>query len=402
MRKFALTLTLTAAVAALAAARPAQAQNYSTGDIVDLAVENGNFKTLVAAVQAAGLVDALKADGPLTVFAPTDDAFAALPDGTVESLLKPENKDRLVSILTYHVASGKAMAADALQAGDITTLNGQRVNATLEAGQVMIGNARVVANDIEASNGVIHVIDRVILPNDNDILGTAVEAGQFETLATAIGAAGLVDALSGEGPFTVFAPTDEAFAALPAGTVKSLLKPENREKLTAILTYHVVQGRAYSDAAASGLSVATLEGGTLDTAIRNGRLQAGEANVIAADIETANGVIHVIDKVLMPPASGASRGEAREASPAHAARMIEHAINRGAPMYNAGDPHGCTVVYQQAAVKLMKMSQTTVTTDHRRHLTTALAKAHHAGDARQQAWIMRHALDAVYADLQQM
>ncbi|MDX1577154.1 MAG: fasciclin domain-containing protein [Gemmatimonadota bacterium] len=133
-------------------------------DIVDTAVEAGNFQTLVAAVQAAGLVDVLKGDGPFTVFAPTDDAFAALPEGTVEMLLKPENKDQLIAVLTYHVVPGKVTASDVVGLNEAATVQGDKVQIAVEDGKVKIDEATVIAADVMASNGVIHVIDRVILP----------------------------------------------------------------------------------------------------------------------------------------------------------------------------------------------------------------------------------------------
>jgi uncharacterized surface protein with fasciclin (FAS1) repeats len=133
-------------------------------DIVDVAVENGSFTTLVAAVQAAGLVDTLKGEGPFTVFAPTDEAFAKLPAGTVESLLLPENKDKLVAILTYHVVPGKVMAADVVKVDSAATVQGQSVTVSVEGSTVSIDGAKVVLADVAASNGVIHVIDSVILP----------------------------------------------------------------------------------------------------------------------------------------------------------------------------------------------------------------------------------------------
>lgn len=132
-------------------------------DIVDTAVEAGTFSTLVAAVQAAGLVETLKSEGPFTVFAPTDEAFAALPEGTVENLLKPENKDMLTAILTYHVVAGKVMSTDLTNNMMAATVEGSEVTIMTEGG-VMVDKANVVAADIEASNGVIHVIDAVILP----------------------------------------------------------------------------------------------------------------------------------------------------------------------------------------------------------------------------------------------
>lgn len=133
-------------------------------DIVDTAAGAGQFETLVAAVEAAGLVETLKGEGPFTVFAPTDEAFAALPDGTVESLLEPENQEQLQAILTYHVVPGKIMAEDAMAADSATTVQGQDITITTMDGSVMINDATVVQADIEASNGVIHVIDAVLMP----------------------------------------------------------------------------------------------------------------------------------------------------------------------------------------------------------------------------------------------
>jgi uncharacterized surface protein with fasciclin (FAS1) repeats len=135
-------------------------------DIVDTAVSAGDFTTLVAAVQAADLVETLKSDGPYTVFAPTDEAFAKLPAGTVEMLLLPENKDKLVAILTYHVVPGKVQAADVVKLTSASTANGADLAINVDGGVVFVNDARVVATDIEASNGVIHVVDTVILPAD--------------------------------------------------------------------------------------------------------------------------------------------------------------------------------------------------------------------------------------------
>jgi uncharacterized surface protein with fasciclin (FAS1) repeats len=158
--KTASVLALTLMMAATASA----GHHGDKKDIVDTAASNKDFSTLVAAVKAAGLVDALKADGPLTVFAPTNAAFAKLPAGTVESLLKPENKDKLVQILTYHVVAGNVMAADVVKLKSATTLEGSDVTVSVSDAGVKINNANVVATDIKTSNGVIHVIDTVILP----------------------------------------------------------------------------------------------------------------------------------------------------------------------------------------------------------------------------------------------
>ena len=277
----------------------ASEESSPTQDIVDTAVAAGSFKTLVTAVQAAGLVDALKGEGPFTVFAPTDEAFAKFPPGVVPSLVRPENRDTLIAILTYHVAPGRLTTAMVTELDRVETLNGQRPAVRVDAGSVMIDNAMVIAADIKASNGIIHVIDTVILPSKNDIVSTAVKAGSFNTLTAALRAAGLVSVLQGEGPFTVFAPNDDAFAKLPAGTVESLLKPENKDKLTSVLTYHVVSGLVYSADARPG-SVETMQGSSLRVSKSGDSLLVDDARIVTTDIPATNGVIHVIDSVIFP------------------------------------------------------------------------------------------------------
>lgn len=270
-------------------------------DIVDTAIGAGSFKTLVTAVKAAGLVDALKGEGPFTVFAPTDDAFAKLPEGTVEALVA--NPEKLKSILLYHVVPGKVMAADVMGIESATTLFGQPIAVSTDGG-VMVGGAKVVKTDIEATNGVIHVIDSVIIPQDIVQLGAA--SDQFSTLVAAVQAAGLVETLKGDGPFTVFAPTNDAFAKLPAGTVESLLKPENKAKLQAILTYHVVPGRVMAGDVVGLSEAKTVQGSTIDITVKRNEdnsvagVMVDKANVTATDIVGLNGVIHVIDSVIMP------------------------------------------------------------------------------------------------------
>jgi uncharacterized surface protein with fasciclin (FAS1) repeats len=278
--------------------RPAAAS-----DIVDTAVSAGSFKTLVAAVKAAGLVETLKGKGPFTVFAPTDEAFAKLPEGTVANLLKPENKDQLISVLTYHVVPGKVMAADVVKLKSAKTVQGQEVAIKVEDGKVMVDGAQVVKTDIGCSNGVIHVIDSVILPKASapaaDIVDTAVKAGTFKTLVAAVQAAGLVDTLKSAGPFTVFAPSDEAFAKLPEGTVANLLKPENKDQLVAVLTYHVVPGKLLAADVIAAKELKTVNGKSAKISTEKGAKIDG-ANIVATDIECANGVVHVIDSVILP------------------------------------------------------------------------------------------------------
>jgi transforming growth factor-beta-induced protein len=273
--------------------------------IVDVAVADGRFTTLVAAVQAADLVETLSGEGPFTVFAPTDDAFAALPEGTIDSLLLPENKQLLTDILTYHVVSGKVMAADVVTLTEAATVQGENVNIRVEDGRVFVNEAEVIITDVEASNGVIHVIDAVLMPGQDmaeamDIVDTAAADERFSTLVAAVQAAGLVETLKGEGPFTVFAPTNDAFAALPEGTVESLLLPENQQQLIDILTYHVVAGKVMASDVVTLTEAETVLGQNVNIRVEDGKVYINGSEVIITDIETTNGVIHVIDAVLLP------------------------------------------------------------------------------------------------------
>lgn len=296
------------------------AETARAKDIVTTAIDAGSFKTLASAIQAAGLVETLRGVGPFTVFAPTDEAFAKLPAGTVETLLKPENKQTLIAVLTYHVVPGKVMAADVVKLKAAATVNGQRVDVKVDEGKVRIDQAQVVSTDLVCSNGVIHVIDQVILPSTDNIPAIAVKAGTFKTLLAAAKAAGLAEILSGDKPLTIFAPTDDAFAKLPAGTVENLLKPENKDKLAAILKFHVVPGRVYSDEVLSKKELATVQGDLLTASVPNGAATINGAGLVATDIDASNGVIHVINAVLLPPAASSKGAGITPASKQHVAQ----------------------------------------------------------------------------------
>lgn len=164
MRVFKTALGVLALTLGFGLSGSVKAESLPDKDIVEIAASAGSFKTLVAAVQAAGLVDTLKGKGPLTVFAPTDEAFAKLPAGTVENLLKPENKDKLTAVLTYHVVPGRVTAGEVVKLSSAPTVNGRAIRINAQNGKVMVDNAQVVQTDIMATNGVIHVIDSVIIP----------------------------------------------------------------------------------------------------------------------------------------------------------------------------------------------------------------------------------------------
>ncbi len=272
--------------------------------IVETADAAGSFQTLIKAAQAAGLVDALGGDGPFTVFAPTDEAFAQIPDDKLDALLK--DKDQLAAVLKYHVISGNILAKDAVNLNEAETLQGESLQISKSSCGVKVDSAKVVKTDIRCSNGVIHVIDAVLLPksskpsesNEKSILATAIAAGSFETLVKAVQAAGLVDAISGDDDLTVFAPTDAAFAKIPEETLKQLLA--DKEKLQAILTYHVIPGRVFAEDVVALTSAKTLQGQSVEISVTDEGVKVDDANVLKTDITCGNGVIHVIDSVILP------------------------------------------------------------------------------------------------------
>lgn len=288
-----------AAVAAaflIAPVLPAAAYDGEAKNIVEVAKEAGSFETLLAAATAAGLAETLAGEGPFTVFAPTDEAFAKLPEGTVEALLA--DTDKLTNILLYHVVPGKVMAADVVALESATTAFGQDVTINTEDG-VRVNDATVVATDIEASNGVIHVIDSVILPKN--IVEIAVSNEDFSTLVAAVAAADFVELLSGEGPFTVFAPTNAAFENLPEGLLNDLLEPDNKEQLQAVLAYHVVPGKVMAADVVGLESATTAQGSNLTITVSDeDGVTIDHAKVVVTDIPALNGVIHVIDAVVTP------------------------------------------------------------------------------------------------------
>ncbi len=292
-----------------------QPANLGPDNLVDTAVAAGSFTTLAAALAATGL-DAVLADADrnFTVFAPTDDAFAALGQDTINSLLN--DTDRLSDILLYHVLADtvvNAATAVSLSGQSVDAANGDALNITVDSGDLFINMSKVTTGDVGAANGIIHVIDTVLLPpmdmdnadpNLPNIVQTAVSAGSFNTLVAALSATGLDATLSGEGPFTVFAPTDEAFAALGDAAIASLLN--DPDTLSDILLYHVVAGQAVDSTTAislAGQSVETANTDTITFTLSDGNLLVNNATVTTTDVVTSNGIIHVIDAVLSPPTS---------------------------------------------------------------------------------------------------
>ena len=299
MKKFIIVLMVLLVLGqfAFSAGKKEMAPPPKQQDIVEIAVADGRFTTLAAALGAANLVETLKGDGPFTVFAPTDAAFAKLPKGTVEALLN--DIPALTDILLYHVVPGAVMASDVVKLSSAPTVLGKDLAVKVVDGKVMINDSMVIITDLKASNGVIHVIDTVLLPPmPKDIVDIAVADGRFTTLAAALGAANLVETLKSDGPFTVFAPTDAAFAKLPKGTVEALLN--DIPTLTNILLYHVVPGAVMASDVVKLSSAPTVLGKDVAIKVVGGKVMINGSMVIITDIKASNGVIHVIDAVLLP------------------------------------------------------------------------------------------------------
>jgi uncharacterized surface protein with fasciclin (FAS1) repeats len=295
-------LVLAVAASAFGASASTGARNEGTENIVQTAVTAGQFTTLASLLEKAGLVDTLAGGGPFTVFAPTDAAFAKVPKATLDALAADPAK--LKSVLLYHVVSGRATAADVVKLTSAKTLEGRSVAIKVVDGSVFIDGARVSTPDVMTSNGVIHVIDSVLLPKEavaakpKTIVQTAVAAGTFKTLASLLTKAGLVATLQGKGPFTVFAPTDAAFAKVPKATLTALAK--DKAKLRSVLLYHVVKGNVTAAKVVKLTSARTLNGQPVAIRVSGGKVFVGGARVTATDVKASNGVIHVVNKVLIP------------------------------------------------------------------------------------------------------
>ena len=293
----------------------------ATGDVVDVALNAPQFSTLVTALTAANLVPTLQGTGPFTIVAPTNAAFNALPNGVLTKLLLPINKPELVKILTYHVVPGNnnsnaltAIAGAVSPANQVVTVEGSKLTFTSNGTALRINaNATVTAANIAATNGIIHQIDSVLLPPtfspanlqdapiSNNIVQTAIVNPSFSTLVTTLKAASLVDTLSGTGPFTVLAPTNDAFAKVPADVLAKLLLPENKDTLVKILTYHVVAGKIDAAQVVKLTSAKTVEGSNLKIGVVDGKVKLNDSTtVLTTDIQTSNGIIHSIDSVLIP------------------------------------------------------------------------------------------------------
>jgi transforming growth factor-beta-induced protein len=339
-RKTLLVLTI-ALLLAMSFASSLMAQEFEP-NIVDIAAADDRFETLHTAIVAAGLADTLaSADNTFTVFAPTDDAFAAVGEDVLNALLA-DPEGALTQVLLYHVAAGELQSGDVLASATVPTLQGESLDVSLRDGLPFVNDSQIIITDIPAKNGVIHVIDAVLVPDaianptppameepemseptespdeemdvtanmpaaemeseaaGQTIAEIAVANGNFNTLLTALSAAGLADTFAQPGDYTVFAPTDAAFAAVPEATLNRLLADPQGE-LTDVLLFHVVGDSLTRDQLATSELVPTLDGRPLQINTDGSNIvDINGATVLMYNIEASNGIIHVIDTVLIP------------------------------------------------------------------------------------------------------
>jgi uncharacterized surface protein with fasciclin (FAS1) repeats len=293
------------------------AQEPELPSIMEIVTESEAHTTLEAAINAAELNETLDGEGTFTLFAPTDEAFEALPEGTVAGLL--EDIPALTEILLHHVVAGTAMSSELIDGDIIETLNGTDITVTVDGMTYMIDMATVTQPNIEASNGVVHVIDMVLIPAEEpelpSIMDIVTESEAHTILEAAINAAGLNELLDGEDPFTLFAPTDDAFDALPEGTVATLLA--NIDELIEVLAHHVVGGTFMTEDLNDGDVLTTANDDNLTVTVDGMTYMIDMATVISANIEASNGVVHVIDMVLIPETNDQTVMSIIENSPIH-------------------------------------------------------------------------------------
>jgi len=275
-----------------------------TQNIVQLAQATPDLSTLVTALTAGGLTGTLSGKGPFTVFAPTNEAFAKIETKALNALLK--NKAELDKVLEYHVLAANLHMRELMAVKIAKTLEGENVDVTDPGGVIKVNNAKVLTADVAASNGIVHIIDTVLMPPSGpplplkkDIVHVAEGNADLSTLVAALTAGKLVATLEGKGPFTVFAPTNEAFAKIPKDALTKLLG--NQKLLDQLLEYHVLSGDfSMRDLMAAKL-ITTLEKEQVIVRSMNNAIMVNNADVVVADVEATNGVVHVVDKVLVPP-----------------------------------------------------------------------------------------------------
>jgi len=370
------------------------AQASSSGSLASVATK-ANLTTLLALVKAAEIE--FPKDAKLTIFAPTNEAFAKLPPEQVEFLTSAKGKSTLQAILKHHVVAQPLESSALLDRRRLKALSGQSLE--VDPAALSVDGARLVATDVAFDGGLVHVIDGVMLPELRSIEEIVAKDERFATLRVAIDAAGLGPQLGTQnsGPWTLLAPSNEAFAAIPADALKSLL--QDRPALTAVLAAHVLPTAIRREEMLAQGSARTLMGdGTVEFALSAGDITVAGARILVADIEASNGVMHVIDRVLPAPSAARATPEAtasssREQRAERAAAILELAIERGVPRFNAGDTASCAALYELAIASVVLLGEDAISANAKADLSKALEEGAAHQDASERAWIYRRAMD---------
>jgi uncharacterized surface protein with fasciclin (FAS1) repeats len=377
----------------------ASADRASTGSLASVAT-NANLTTLLTLVNASGI--ALPSGTKVTIFAPTNEAFAKLPKEQVEFLTSEKGKATLQAILKHHVVGQAVGSASVLERRRLTALSGQSLE--VDPASLTIDGARLIATDVAFDGGLVHVIDAVMVPELRSIEQILAEDARFETLRAAIQAADLGSLLGVQnpGPWTLLAPSNAAFGAIPDETLKTLLG--DRPALTAVLGAHVLPTRIRREEMLAQGSARNLPGtGNVRFALDSGVITVEGARIQVADIEASNGIIHVIDRVL--PAPTATADDATTAMPdrvRRAAAILELAIERGVPRFNAGDQASCAALYELAITSVVLLGADALGEGTSAELANALKQGANQQDASDRAWTYRRAMDRALGQMAEL
>ncbi len=368
----------------------APADRASAGSLASVATK-ADLTTLLALVKASGIE--LPSGTKVTIFAPTNEAFAKLPKDKVEFLTSAKGKPMLQAILKHHVVGQAVGSASVLDRRRLTALSGQSLD--IDPASLTIDGARLVATDVAFDGGLVHVIDAVMVPELRSIEEIVAEDARFETLRAAIQAAELGSLLGAQnpGPWTLLAPSNEAFSAIPAESLKALLA--DRPALTAVLGAHVLPTMIRREEMLAQGSARTLPGdGSVRFALESGAITAEGARIELADIEASNGIIHVIDRVLPAPVAKTAGDTASMPERARrAAAILELAIERGVPRFNAGDEASCAALYELAITSVLLLGADSLDEGATAELANALKQGASHEDAAERAWTYRRAMD---------
>lgn len=373
------------------------AHTSATGADLGTVARSAGLTTLLSLVEVSGIE--LPADGRVTIFAPTNEAFAAIPAEQVKFLTSRDGQATLRAILAHHILPVALDSGALLQRRGVLALSGQ--NLPINAERLTIAGASLLKTDVPFDRGLVYVIDRVMMPETRSVSEILSQDPRLSTLHAAVKAAGLATQLGGEnqGPWTVLAPSNEAFAALGEETIMALLADPSQ--MVNVLGAHVIPSRIrWSDMIAQRSARTLLGRDAITFTLVDGRVTASGADIIAGDIEASNGVIHIIDRVIVPEPSTANTPPAQGSkdSAEGITGLVELAIERGAPLFNGGKPDACAAIYEVTITALIDLAPDALGNDAVERLRLALAEGQAEKDATERAWIFRRALDRLYQD----